>query len=189
MPARAVLARSWTPEEFYAERDAAPPGVRMELVDGELLVTPAPGRVHQRVVLRLSILLDAYVRAHKLGEILCAPFDVRLDRSVIFQPDLLLIPADEPDVDREARYVSLAVEVLSKGSGRHDRVKKRPVYQRYRVSEHWIVDSESETIERWTPDDERPDVITERLVWHPAGASAPFVLEVPGFFREIAEPL
>ena len=52
--------RPWTEEEFHAARDAAPPGERWELVDGEVLVTPSPDWVHQRIVGRLYVLLDAY---------------------------------------------------------------------------------------------------------------------------------
>jgi hypothetical protein len=48
MPVSRALLRSWTEEEFYAARDAAPPGDRWELVNGWVLVTPSPHRMHQR---------------------------------------------------------------------------------------------------------------------------------------------
>ena len=63
---------------------------------------------------------------------------------------------------------------------------KRPHYQRHRVSQYWIVDDASRTIERWTPDDERPELLAERLVWHPTGATEPFVLDLARFFEEVA---
>ena len=77
----------------------------------------------------------------------------------------------------------LAAEVLSPSSARYDRVKKRPAYQRNRVSEYWIIDEQSRTIERWRPDDERPDVISDELMWQPAGANEPFTVALPEFFR------
>jgi len=120
-----------------------------------------------------------------LGEILFAPFDLRLDRSVILQPDVLLIPPGEPGVEREAKYVSLAIEVLSLRSARHDRVKKRPVYQRHHVLEYWIIDADAETVERWTPDVSRPEIIAERLEWHPDGADHPFILDLAEFFARL----
>ena len=92
-------------------------------------------------------------------------------------------------LERRSDVVSrllLAVETLSPSSARHDRVTKRPAYQRNRVPEYWIVDEMSRTIERWTPDDERPDVLAERLVWHPAGATEPFVLDLVAFFEAVA---
>ena len=63
---------------------------------------------------------------------------------------------------------------------------KRPHYQRNRVPEYWIVDETSRTIERWTPDDERPELLAERLVWHPTGAAEPFVLDLVEFFAGLA---
>jgi Uma2 family endonuclease len=80
----------------------------------------------------------------------------------------------------------LAVEIVSPSSARHDRVRKRPAYQRNRVPEYWIVDDISQMIERWTPDNERPEQLAERLTWHPAGASEPFILDLVEFFKEVA---
>ncbi len=184
MPARAPH-RPWTEEEFYTARDAAPPGERWELVDGEVLVTPAPHWMHQRIIGRLFELIAAYVRACALGEAFLSPLDVKLEPGLVLQPDLLVVPAGE--LRRRAdtvRRLLLAVEIVSPSSARHDRVRKRPHYQRNRVPEYWIVDDMSQTIERWTPDDDRPELLAERLVWHPAGAPDPFVLDLPQFFKE-----
>src|SRR6476660_4108416 len=94
MPARAP-DRPWTEEEFYAARDAAPFGERWELVDGEVLVTPSPNWVHQRIVLRLTILLDGYVRAQRIGEVFGSPLDVKLEPGLVLQPDVLVVPNGE----------------------------------------------------------------------------------------------
>jgi len=67
MPARAPH-RPWTEEDFYTARDAAPPGERWELVDGEVLVTPTPHWMHQRIIGRLFELITPYVRLDGLGE-------------------------------------------------------------------------------------------------------------------------
>jgi len=187
MPAHRALRRRWTEEEFYTARDAAPPGERWELVDGEVLVTPSPHWAHQRIVGRLFVLLDAYVRAHALGEVFPSPLDVKLQPGLVLQPDVLVVPAGE--VRRRSdivRRLLLAVEIISPSSARHDRVTKRPRYQRNRVPDYWIVDDTSQTIERWTPDDERPELLAEQLVWHPAGAPEPFVLDLIRFFADVA---
>ena len=186
MPSYAPSNRRWTEAEFYAARDAAPHGERWELVDGEVLVTPAPHWSHQRVVARLFVLLDAYVRAHRLGEAFFAPLDVKLEPGLVLQPDALVVPAGElrrrSDV---VRHLLLAVEAVSPSSARFDRVKKRPHYQRHRVSEYWIVDGASRTIERWTPDEDRPELVAEEFGWHPTGASEPFRLDLVRFFEEV----
>ena len=178
--------RLWTLEEFYAARDAAPPGERWEYVDGEVLVTPSPHWTHQRVVLRLAMLLYPYVQAHKLGEVFTSPLDVKLEPGLVLQPDVLVVPAGELRKKSDiVRRLLVAIEALSPSSARHDRVTKRPRYQRNRVPEYWIVDGESQTIERWRPDDARAELVSEQLVWHPEGASEPFVLDLPTFFAQV----
>ena len=187
MPAHRALRRRWTEEEFYTARDAAPPGERWELVDGDVLVTPSPHWMHQRIIVRLTVLIDAYVRANALGELFASPLDVKLEPGLVLQPDLLVVPPGE--IRRRSdmvRHLVLAVETVSPSSARHDRVTKRPHYQRNRVPEYWIVDEMSRTIERWTPDDERPELLAERLVWHPTGAAEPFVLDLVEFFAGLA---
>ena len=187
MPATGAPHRRWTEEEFYSARDAATAGERWELMDGEVLVTPSPHWMHQRVIARLFVRIEAYVRQHALGEAFPSPVDVKLEPGLVLQPDLLVVPAGElrrrSDV---VRRLLLAVEILSPTSARHDRVTKRPRYQRNRVPEYWIVDDTSQTVERWTPDDDRPELLAERLLWHPAGAPEAFVLDLVRFFADAA---
>jgi Uma2 family endonuclease len=186
MPAQRSPIRRWTEEEFLSARDAAPHGERWELVDGDVLVTPSPHWLHQRVVLQLAVLLNSYVRAHALGEVFTSPLDVRLEPGLVLQPDVLVVPAGELQNPSDVVHrLLLAVETLSPSSARHDRVTKRPHYQRTRIPEYWIIDDRSETIERWRPDDERPELLSETLVWDPPGAGEPFVLDLRAFFDEV----
>ena len=158
MPAARVPQRRWTLDEFYAARDAAPFGERWEFVDGEVLVTHSPHWTHQ---------------------------GVNLEPSLVLQPDVLVVPKGELRVRSDrVRHLLLAVEVVSPSSAKHDRVTKRPRYQRNRVPEYWVIDDQSQTVERWRPDDERPELIADVLRWHPDGASEPFALDLPGFFAE-----
>lgn len=186
MPTRQAHRR-WTEEEFYSARDAAPHGERWELVDGAVLVTPSPHWVHQRILSHLFVLIAAYVRDHALGEAFPSPLDVKLEPGLVLQPDVLVVPTGE--LRRRSDTVGrllLAVEIISPGSARYDRVTKRPRYQRNRVPEYWIVDDVSQTVERWTPDDDRPELLAERLEWQPAGAPEPFVLDLVQFFATVA---
>jgi Uma2 family endonuclease len=187
MPVHRAPARRWTEAEFYKARDAAPFGERWELVDGEVLVTPSPHWSHQRIVTRLAVLLYEYVRANRLGEVFTSPLDVKLEPGLVLQPDVLAVPAGELRTKSDiVRRLLFALETLSPSSARHDRVTKRPRYQRNRVPEYWIVDPLSETVERWRPDDARPEILSEQLVWHPDGASEPFVLDLVQFFADVA---
>ncbi len=80
-------------------------GKRYELVDGDLLVNPAPSRIHQRISRRLQRQLEVYFHERKLGEVFNAPFDVILTPHDVFEPDLLVAAAegdsklDHPDWD------------------------------------------------------------------------------------------
>ena len=185
MAAQQSAARRWTEAEFETARDAAPAGERWELVDGEVLVTPSPHWRHQRIILRLAFRLEEFQHAQGVGTVFVAPLDVKLEPGLVTQPDLLVVPSGH--LDDKIYFVSrllLAVEVLSPSSARFDRVIKRPRYQRNRVPEYWVVDRESRTFERWQPDDERPAILSDALVWHPDGAKTPFELDVPSFFDE-----
>ena len=164
--------RRWSEKEFYAARDNAPANERWELVDGDVLVTPSPHWSHQGIVGELYAQLRAYVRANELGTAFVAPLDVRLEPGLVLQPDILIVPAGHlKQHDDVVSQLLLACETISPSSARFDRVVKRPRYQRHSVGEYWIVDGESETIERWQPADERPAILADEFIWHPRGAS------------------
>src|SRR5687768_17283363 len=136
--------RRWTADEVRALMDETRPAPRYELIDGELLVTPSPGSPHQAVVGVLHATLRAYVGAHGLGRVFLSPADLEMRPGQITQPDLFVVP---PGVRpgrrwRGVRTLLLAVEILSEGSRRHDRVTKRRHYQDVAVAEYWIVDIE-----------------------------------------------
>jgi Uma2 family endonuclease len=179
--------RRWTAAEVRQIIDESPLAApRYELVDGELLVTPAPNRRHQEAVARLLIALRAYLERERVGHALTSPFDVELEPEFLSQPDLFVLPPDEwrrLAAERIAQRLLLAVEVLSPSSARHDRVRKRPLYQRH-VPEYWIVDLDARLVERWRPTDERPEILTDVLAWHPAGAAETVRLELPGYFAQ-----
>ena len=71
-----------TPEhvaKFTCDDYRTPPEDRRhELLDGDLVVAPAPDLKHQRVLLALAGLLDRFVKESDLGEVLPAPCDVVL---------------------------------------------------------------------------------------------------------------
>ena len=80
-----------------------------------------------------------------------APRDVEPEPGRSIQPDVFVIPLDEVERFRGVEPVerlTLAAEVLSPSSARGERVKKRDLYQRNRVSEYWIVDPDACVIER-----------------------------------------
>jgi Uma2 family endonuclease len=132
--------------------------------------------------------LYAYVRAEKIGLAALAPRDVDLEPDKSVQPDVFVVPSGEVDRFRGRDPVErlvLVAEVLSPSSARGDRVKKRALYQRNRVSEYWIVDLDARVVERWRPDDDRPEILTARVEWLPEGARTPFTLDFAAYFAEV----
>src|SRR5438046_1591917 len=47
-----------------------------------------------------------------------------------------------------------------------------------------VVDDRAQVIERWRPDDDRPEIVSEQLEWRPEGAREAFLLDLPKFFAE-----
>jgi Uma2 family endonuclease len=115
-----------------------------------LFAEPSPRRAHQKAVGNLFAILHAHVRAHDLGEVYVAPFDVILDPRTVVVPDLVFAVRDRLDIVAERGVEGapdLLVEVLSPGTARRDRVRKLNAYARHGVRHYWLVDPEAKTVE------------------------------------------
>ena len=157
----------------YEDYAKLPEGAGYQLVGGEIIVTPAPGKRHQYIVLKLIKLLDDYVEVNKLGEIAIAPRDVYFGPHDTYQPDILFIAADRLDISAEDRVngaPDLVVEVLSPSTAYYDLRKKYRTYEKYGVKEYWIVDPEEKSIEIYSLNDDK-FVLAERQVEHGEVAS------------------
>jgi Uma2 family endonuclease len=133
------------PGEFtLADLDAMPDdGMRYELVDGTLLVTPSPLPIHQDAVLQLAARLLA--RCLPDLKVFIAPMDFQPDGHKSLQPDVLV--CRRVDVGRKAiAHLLLAVEVLSPATRSKDLVWKRLAYEQSGVGSYWIFDPEAEVL-------------------------------------------
>jgi len=112
----------WTEAEFLA----LPEDRRIELLDGELLVSPSARRTHQRLSARLWAALDA---AATPGFEVLEAINVRVAPGRILIPDLAVVtdPGAE-DVVADAAVVAMVVEIVSPGSVATDRAIKPPLY-------------------------------------------------------------
>ena len=118
--------------------DAPVDGHRYELIDGTLVVTPAPSTPHQRAVGRVYRVLDAAV-AEGL-EVFVAPFDWVAGPHTLLQPDVLVARvADLTHANLQGPPV-LAVEVLSPSTRAIDLGAKRLAYAAAGVQHYWVVD-------------------------------------------------
>ncbi|MCG6869587.1 MAG: Uma2 family endonuclease [Gammaproteobacteria bacterium] len=126
---------------------------RYELLDGELLMVPAPTITHQRISRDLEARLHEYCQRTRIGEVLYSPVDVVLgeaDAREVVQPDILLVASERLSIiaEEEIRGApDLVVEILSAGTELRDRTYKKILYGRFRVREYWIVDPAERTIE------------------------------------------
>jgi Uma2 family endonuclease len=113
-------------------------GHRYELVDGSLLVTPAPNIGHQKCIGALFSVLRA---ARPPGfTVLFAPFDFRPSMTTLLQPDLLVAPDTDFTPKRIEVAPLLVVEVGSPSTRRIDQGTKRLAYEAAGVAAYWLLD-------------------------------------------------
>ena len=124
-----------TPRKLtLAQFDALPDdGMRHELLDGRLLVTPGPRDEHQRAA---GVCYGRLLRACPADmEVFFAPSDFRPNNKTCLQPDLMVWHEDQA-----RRTLILAVEVLSPSTRSVDLVTKRHAFEKAGVASYWIID-------------------------------------------------
>ena len=125
-------------------------GKRHELIDGEHYVTPSPNDKHQTLLGNLYLLLGTWLRAHPVGKVWLAPFDVILSRWDVVEPDLLYVSNERRAQILTAANVQgtpeLVVEIGSPSTRRRDETVKRALYERAGVAEYWFVDPERDAV-------------------------------------------
>lgn len=127
-----VLPRAgeWTVEDLDRLADD---GLRHELVDGVVLVSPSPSLIHQRAVGRLFRLLAEHEPDG--FEAVVAPFDFRPTARRSLRPDVQVLRRREPTT-----APVLVVEVLSPGTRSVDLLLKRGIYEESGIAGYWLVD-------------------------------------------------
>jgi Uma2 family endonuclease len=120
-----------------------PEGTLAELINGNIYMSPSPLREHQRLILKLVGLMDAYVEKMDLGEVNVAPCDVYLDEnSNAVQPDIIFVAKENAAILKDHIYgvPDLLVEILSPGNKNYDLEKKKDLYEKFEVKEYWVID-------------------------------------------------
>ncbi len=130
-------------------------GKRHEIIDGEHVVTPSPNVRHQRLVRRLLVEIELYLKANpRAGEVFSAPLDVVLSHFDVVEPDLLFVAGDQTDILTEKNVQgppALVIEVLSKRTRKRDAQTKRRLFERSGVREYWLVDPELDAVQVFRP--------------------------------------
>src|SRR5690242_2160105 len=135
-----VSTTKMTAEQFLLLGED-PPGVRLELVNGEVAVSPSPTPDHSHVVVNLIVILGQHVHDQNLGE-LHHDVDTILDRFNVRRPDVLYFSnARTHLIGKKAMEgpPDLAVEVISPRSVEVDREDKFEQYREAGVAFYWIL--------------------------------------------------
>jgi Uma2 family endonuclease len=121
-------------------------GKRYEVIGGELIVNPAPRRIHQEVSSNLDWILQRSLRASGAARLYTHPVDVYLSLNDIVQPDLVVIRTSRLHIYQPEGVIKgapdIVIEIISPSSQRVDRVRKQVLYARSGVPEYWIADPE-----------------------------------------------
>ncbi len=162
-------------------------GSRYELLDGVLLVTPAPALPHELVVARIVHALTGYLPPELA--VVFTHGSVEIEPNVHLEPDILVVPSEEvtAGIGSDARWTGihhwwLAVEVSGGGSAVYDRDHKGPAYLALGVREVWRADLKERCVfvSRLGNTEQRH---TEQVTWHPPEHREPLVLSVPELFE------
>ena len=81
---------------------------RYELIEGGLIMVPAPFTYHQRISRELAVELIRFVEEGGFGEVLYAPCDVVLSNENVVQPDILFISKERLNIIGEKKYTGTA---------------------------------------------------------------------------------
>jgi Uma2 family endonuclease len=155
-------------DDFIAKR-------REELIDGKpVMMSPRPTVNHNHVVLNISRLFSNYLYGKR-----CTPFsdgvDLFLDEENRFVPDFMVVcDPDKIKLDGVHGAPDLVVEVLSPGTAKNDKTRKKDVYARCGVREYWLVGPEDKSIEVYHLDGESfllHDIYTLHADWQLAQMS------------------
>jgi Uma2 family endonuclease len=163
-------SKNWTVDDL--ERLPDDDGMRYELLDGVLLVSPAPVKKHQRAVKGLAWTLEAACPPEL--EILFAPFDWQPDRRNSLEPDVLVIRADNQEEKAVTEPLTLAVEVLSPSSRKRDLVQKHAKYEQAGVASYWVVDPDRPAVLAWDLVDGRYQLVGQAEAGRELRLTLPF---------------
>ena len=161
-------------------------GTRYELLEGMLLVTPAPSFAHQIVATRLVTTL-----ANALGGAaqVVAVGAIQRGKHTQLQPDILVCPPEfRPTVNwRDIRGWWLAVEVLSPSSRLYDREVKRGAYLALGVEEYWIVNPDDCSVDAWSSGRPVARRAAEQLVWRPPALEREIIVDLRDVFEGVCD--
>lgn len=139
--------KEWTVDDYLLLGEMKTP---CQLINGELVMSPAPTPLHQRIARKIFKILDS---ANLPGEIFFSPIDLYVNSRNVFQPDLVYLSNKDILTERGIEGPpDLVVEIISPSNSYTDRNQKKDSYLKFGIREYWIIDPGNETIEIYTPE-------------------------------------
>lgn len=138
---------SWTYEAYASLPED---GRQYEIVQGVLMMTPAPEPAHQGIAGEIYRYLCSQILDTQRGLVLTAPVDVVFSEDMSTQPDVLILLKEHLDRLQEKRILGapdLVVEIASPSTAAYDRLVKHDIYEQAGVPEYWLVKPKAQTIE------------------------------------------
>jgi Uma2 family endonuclease len=138
---------SWTYDDYAALPDDEN---RYEIVNGVLIMAPAPSPEHQSITVRIAYSMFPHIDLAGIGKLFTAPIDVDLGPKNVYQPDLVVILNAHLDRVTEKKIIGapdLVVEVASPSTAAYDRLTKYEKYAQAGITEYWIVKPKPRTVE------------------------------------------
>ncbi|WP_180963994.1 Uma2 family endonuclease [Haloimpatiens massiliensis] len=141
----------------YADYKTFPENEPIEIIEGEIYnMAPAPSRIHQKLINELSYVINHYIKSNNGPcELYTAPFDVLLKNNNepldscknVVQPDISVICDKNKLTDKGCTGApNMIIEIVSPYNPSNDYIKKAYLYEKYGVSEYWIVNPINKTI-------------------------------------------
>lgn len=121
-------------------------GHRYEVIEGVVIMAPSPGEQHQDIAGEIEHQLRSFLEKHPVGRVL-HDIDVRFDAKTLYRPDLIFLrKATHPKRTGKIRVVpDMALEILSPGTRGRDLSTKKHDYEKFGVTEYWIVDPDEQS--------------------------------------------
>lgn len=175
------------PQYTIADLDRfADDGMRYELLEGMLLVSPGPGARHQVIVSRIAQALFAAI-AGRTDVLVATPGVIQRGDRTQLLPDLMVAPLPSPVPPEWTGMPApwLVVEVLSPSTRRYDTDFKEPAYRTLGADETWLVDPEARTVAVWGRDPGEGRVERVAVEWRRSELGTPARIDLAALFRDL----
>jgi Uma2 family endonuclease len=124
---------------------------RHELIKGELLTMPPPGKEHGLICTNLTLILGQYVKVNKLGRVYVeSGYKLESDPDTVLGPDVSFVGTDRSGFRIEGYHSGppdLAVEVLSPSDRKGKVEYKVSLWLQFGTKSVWLVNPRRRTVE------------------------------------------